>query len=334
MLIRGLCALIMNGEVIMKKANKGFTLAELLIVVAIIAVLVAISIPIFSGQLEKARQATDKANARSAYAAAVANWLTDPKSESTTYTYTGADAVEGNTAVHPYGKSSTDSSSWENMPFKISGVPKDSYVTVTIDKDGIATLRWGSGYGTLWAGISGKKIDTSSGGNWYSTDSSSIKNKKTAYDDIRKISNSKRREADLDVLNSLASYFNSLNTQQLKDILGENMYNRGLRGDGLLFKYQIDGGDSYSVRLNPDGATKSTDYFTELGYSAKVYSGEFGETENKYSFSNHNYVDTYLFTSDEVIEARANEHQIKFKITDEGTTFWITGTDLKTTVEK
>lgn len=33
--------------------KKGFTLAELLIVVAIIAVLVAISIPIFSSQLEK-----------------------------------------------------------------------------------------------------------------------------------------------------------------------------------------------------------------------------------------------------------------------------------------
>ena len=35
------------------KRNKGFTLAELLIVVAIIAVLVAISIPIFKNQLEK-----------------------------------------------------------------------------------------------------------------------------------------------------------------------------------------------------------------------------------------------------------------------------------------
>jgi len=51
-----------------KKNNKGFTLAELLIVVAIIAVLVAIAIPIFTSQLEKSREATDAANIRDYYA--------------------------------------------------------------------------------------------------------------------------------------------------------------------------------------------------------------------------------------------------------------------------
>ena len=51
-----------------KNNNKGFTLAELLIVVAIIAVLVAIAIPIFNSQLEKAREATDIANVRDIYA--------------------------------------------------------------------------------------------------------------------------------------------------------------------------------------------------------------------------------------------------------------------------
>lgn len=51
-----------------KRNKKGFTLAELLIVVAIIAVLVAIAIPIFNSQLEKAREATDIANARDYYA--------------------------------------------------------------------------------------------------------------------------------------------------------------------------------------------------------------------------------------------------------------------------
>ena len=51
-----------------REDNKGFTLAELLIVVAIIGVLVAISIPIFSKQLEKARDATTLANLRNVYA--------------------------------------------------------------------------------------------------------------------------------------------------------------------------------------------------------------------------------------------------------------------------
>ena len=66
------------------KNEKGFTLAELLIVVAIIGVLVAISIPIFTSQLEKAREATDAANLRSAYAELMADALTDENSTKTT----------------------------------------------------------------------------------------------------------------------------------------------------------------------------------------------------------------------------------------------------------
>ena len=55
----------------MKKANqnRAFTISELLIVAAVIAVLAAVAIPIFVGQLEKSREATDLANVRSAYAA-------------------------------------------------------------------------------------------------------------------------------------------------------------------------------------------------------------------------------------------------------------------------
>lgn len=47
-----------------RNSKKGFTMAELLIVVAIIAVLVAVAIPVFTTQLEKAREATDIANIR------------------------------------------------------------------------------------------------------------------------------------------------------------------------------------------------------------------------------------------------------------------------------
>ena len=66
----------------MKKNNKkGFTLAELLIVVAIIAVLVAIAIPVFTSQLEKSREATDTANIRSKYAEVMTQILTDDKTD-------------------------------------------------------------------------------------------------------------------------------------------------------------------------------------------------------------------------------------------------------------
>ena len=61
----------------MKRNNKkGFTLAELLIVVAIIAVLVAIAIPVFTAQLEKAREGVDAANIRAAYAECMADAIT------------------------------------------------------------------------------------------------------------------------------------------------------------------------------------------------------------------------------------------------------------------
>lgn len=97
--------------------NGGFTLVEMLIVVAIIAILIAVSIPMVSSALENARKATDAANERAFKGALVSGYLlneagmndggTVVKNDGTVYAY---DAVSGkvvakNGVTTGYGKS-------------------------------------------------------------------------------------------------------------------------------------------------------------------------------------------------------------------------------------
>lgn len=101
---------------VMKKLNKkGFTLAELLIVVAIIAVLVAISIPIFNSQLEKSRDAVSVANMRTAYAQAQTAYLTGGAGEDADVTYAITDGSGTIKVANVSIKSQSNTSEWSNL---------------------------------------------------------------------------------------------------------------------------------------------------------------------------------------------------------------------------
>lgn len=140
-----------------KKLNKkGFTLAELLVVVAIIGVLVAISIPIFTSQLEKAREATDAANIRAAYAelssAAITGEKIDTDQVNGNVTIKAVTpAATGNTAYIATVKLTQQEDGWQSDSLKatgatIGGMPSGSPVkngtaTITVNSDGTtATL--------------------------------------------------------------------------------------------------------------------------------------------------------------------------------------------------
>ena len=91
--------------------RKGFTLVEMLIVVAIIAILIAVSIPMISGALDKAKEATDKANVRAAIAEASIEYLTNTvdgnDNDITAKMYNAATgALESGSTVTAYGQAS------------------------------------------------------------------------------------------------------------------------------------------------------------------------------------------------------------------------------------
>lgn len=124
---------------VMKKLNKkGFTLAELLIVVAIIAVLVAISIPIFSSQLKKARLATNQANARAAYAAIEAQYLMDD-TKTGDFTYeVGTGSIASAASTSGTVITGTDISAWTVDTVDL-GTKTYKKWTLTVDDKGTVT---------------------------------------------------------------------------------------------------------------------------------------------------------------------------------------------------
>lgn len=143
----------MNGLREKFRNKKGFTLIEMLIVVAIIAILIAISIPLINGALEKSRDATDQANERAAKAEALLWYMEVDATNKFTYDATAGtatmlyDAAKGTlvaTTATPkltaYGKcTGCDSDDYPNSDEDHT----DKVIQVTVTKDtGAVEIEW------------------------------------------------------------------------------------------------------------------------------------------------------------------------------------------------
>lgn len=107
--------------------KKGFTLMEMLIVVAIIVILVAIAIPTFTGQMEKTRETADKANLRSAKAAAVTQDLTGNLAPGTYYFEAENGTLVSSEPSTGYGQSSAN---------------KDKVIKIVVKSDKTIEYSW------------------------------------------------------------------------------------------------------------------------------------------------------------------------------------------------
>lgn len=121
------------------KKKKGFTLIELIAVVAIMSILIGISIPIFNSQIEKSKAAVDMSNVKTAKTIATAEYITYGNSKKIEYYYDKNDGIvkTKSDGIEPYGKSEYDLEE-DNA----KNIPKDKIIKIEFNTKSDMSLYW------------------------------------------------------------------------------------------------------------------------------------------------------------------------------------------------
>lgn len=208
-----------------KKWNnkKGLTVAELILLLAVIFVFALIMVPIVLSKLEEANQIADVAQARSVYGVVTSEVEMTATDDSTPYYYDGARM----TTVRPatgYGKSSEPFESFapKDFPVKVTGIPKcggePMYLMIKFKSGSIDKMIWG-GYPVI-----------------------------TTKNSYIKMSQKARIAADKDLMNSLQLAVRHMTYGKLKDLLwddGHDTYKKNCYPEK-----GFDGGMSFSLALS------------------------------------------------------------------------------------
>lgn len=118
--------------------KKGFTLMEMLIVIAIIVILIAIAVPNFNNSLDAANKATDKANFRAAESAGMI-LAQDEANVGNVYVYSANGTLELTNPDSGTGYSASDA---DYGKCSVHKGENGGYIEVTIESLGNVEVKW------------------------------------------------------------------------------------------------------------------------------------------------------------------------------------------------
>lgn len=259
-----------------RQGSEGFTLMELLIVVAIIGVLVAIAIPLFTSQLERSREAVDFANVRGAYSTVMAASMT----EDGTATYDGKAILQPDgsyeAVVSPLSQEQ-DGWTTDVEGMSLGGVPSSEWVgqpqaggacSVSYRSDtGQVTITWGKSYGTRYASMAASDLAP-----------------KAAT--LTAETSEKRTSADIDALSAIAASYLGMTKDEILAATGtpSSYHSRLSNDEGVgIVSYRNQNGTNPQVRGN-------VSVLRDLGYAGEVgsvASNSYSDSANRLFFSDY-----------------------------------------------